>query len=134
LNFVCPQDPLKSEWVAVALGAAIKATGRPPNLGATGAPGPFALADGDRLAGLLTGAGLRDVTLEPLVRPVRLGRTVDDATGYILSLPQSQELFAGAPEETVAAAGSALRAAFAPYAGTHGVVLDSTAWLVSAHR
>jgi hypothetical protein len=53
---------------------------------------------------------------------------------YILSLPQSQELFAGAPQQTVQAAAAALRTAFAPYAGTHGVVLDSSGWLVLARR
>jgi SAM-dependent methyltransferase len=134
LTFVCPQDPLRSQWVAVALGAAIEATGRSPDLGAPGAPGPFALADGDRVTRLLTETGFREVSLETLVRPVRIGRTVEDATGYILSLPQSHELFAGAAEETVIAAATALRAAFAAYVGTHGVVLDSAAWLVSAHR
>jgi SAM-dependent methyltransferase len=134
LAFVCPQDPLNSEWVTVALGAAVQATGRPPDLGAPGAPGPFSLADEDRITWLLSAAGFTDVKLDAVVRPVRLGRTVEDATGYILSLPQSQELFADAPQETVQAATSALRTAFAPYAGTHGVVLDSSGWLVFARR
>ena len=30
LVFVCPQDPLKSEWVAVAFGAAVAALAAPP--------------------------------------------------------------------------------------------------------
>ena len=51
-----------------------------------------------------------------------------------MSLPESKALFAGAPKETVEAAVAALRAAFAPYLGSHGVVADATAWLVSAHR
>ena len=134
LAFVCPQDPLKSEWVTVALGAAIQATGRPPDLGAPGAPGPFSLGDEDRIVRLLRSAGFTRVEPDAVVRPVRLGRTVEDATGYILSLPQSQELFADAPPETVQAAASALRAAFAPYATTQGVVLDSSGWLVCARR
>jgi hypothetical protein len=51
-----------------------------------------------------------------------------------MSLPQSQRLFAGAPDDAVAEAVKALCAAFTPYAGAHGVVMDSTAWLVSARR
>ena len=72
--------------------------------------------------------------LETVTRPVRIGSHSDDAAGFVMSLPQSKALFAGAPKETVEAAVAALRAAFAPYLGSHGVVVDATAWLVSAHR
>lgn len=114
LVFVCPQDPLKSEWVAVAFGAAVAALGRAPDLGAPGATGPFAFADGDRLTQLLTGGGLRDGRLETLTRPFRIGRTIGDAVNFILSLPESKQLFAGAPQDTVDAAATALHAGFAP--------------------
>jgi len=134
LVFVCWQDPRRSEWVAAALGAVVALLGRAPDLGPPGAPGPFAFADGDRLTRLVTAGGFREVTLETVTRPVRIGRDLDDAVGFMMSLPQSQQLFAGAPEDAVAAAVNALRAAYAPYAGAHGVVMDATAWLVSAHR
>ena len=55
LVFVCWPDPMKSEWVAVALGVAVAQVGRPPDLGSPGAPGPLAFADGDRLTRLLEG-------------------------------------------------------------------------------
>jgi hypothetical protein len=134
LHFVCAQDPLKSEWVAVAFGAAVEATGRAPEVGHPGAPGPFAFSDGDRLGRLLTGGGFREPRLESIVRPVRLGPDIDTAVAYILSLPESQQLFAGAPRKTLQAAKTALRSGFAPYAGSQGVVMDASAWLVSAHR
>jgi SAM-dependent methyltransferase len=89
LVFVCPQDPLKSEWVRIAFGAAVAALGRAPDLGPPGAPGPFALADGDRLARLLTAAGLRDVALEAVTRPVRIGRDIDHTVGFVMSLPRA---------------------------------------------
>jgi len=134
LVFVCWPDPMKSEWVAVALGVAVAQVGRPPDLGPPGAPGTFAFADGDRLTRLLDGAGFRDVGLEAVIRPLCIGRDVDDAAGYIMSMPESHQLFAGEPDGVVAAALDALRAAFAPYAGPHGVVMDGTAWLASARR
>jgi SAM-dependent methyltransferase len=134
LVFVCPQDPLKNQWVVVALDAAAAALGRAPDLGAPGAPGPFAFADGDRLTQLLTGGGFRDVRLETLTRPFRIGQTINDAVNFILSLPQSKQLFASAPQDTVDAAATALHAGFAPYARPQGVVMDATAWLVTAHR
>jgi SAM-dependent methyltransferase len=134
LVFVCWQDPLKSEWVAVALEAAVAALGRAPDLGSPGAPGPFAFADGGRLSGLLAGGGFQDVSLESVARPVRIGRDLDHAVGFIMSLPESQQLFAGAPRDVVDAVVAKLRAAFTPYVGSSGVVMDATAWLVSARR
>ena len=134
LVFVAWQDPLNSEWIAVALGAAVAQLGRAPQLGTPGAPGPWAFADGDRLTRLITKGGFRDVRLETVTRLQRIGDDVDDAVSFILSLPESRQLFAGAPEDAVAAAVAAVRAAFAPYAGVEGVVLDATAWLVSADR
>ncbi len=134
LVFVCPQDPLKSQWVVVAFGAAVAALGRAPDLGAPGAPGPFAFADGDRLTQLLMGGGFRDVLLQTLTQPVRIGRTIGEAVNFILSLPESKRLFAGAPQDTIDAAATALYSGFAPYAGGQGVMMDATAWLVTAHR
>ena len=72
--------------------------------------------------------------LESLTRPFRIGRTISDAFGFILSLPESKQLFAGVPQDTVDATATALHAGFAPYAGQQGVVVDATAWLVTAHR
>ena len=72
--------------------------------------------------------------LETLTQPFRIGRTISDAVGFILSLPESKQLFAGAPQDTIDAAATALHAGFAPYAGEQGVVTEATAWLVTAHR
>ena len=134
LVFVAWQDPLNSEWIAVALGAAVAQLGRAPQLGTPGAPGPWAFADGDRLTRLITKGGFRNVRPETVTRPQRIGDDVDDAVSFILSLPESRQLFADAPEDAVAAAVAAVRAAFARYTGAEGVVLDGTAWLVSADR
>jgi SAM-dependent methyltransferase len=134
LVFVCWQHPLKSEWVATALGALVTLLGRVPDLGPPGAPGPFAFDDGDRLTRLLTAGGFHEVTVASVTRPVSIGHELDDAVGFVMSLPQSQQVFAGAPEDAVAAAVTTLRAAYTPYAGARGVVMDAAAWLVSAHR
>jgi SAM-dependent methyltransferase len=131
--FVCWQDPSKSEWVAVALGAAVALVGRPPDLGAPGAPGPFAFADGDRLRHLVE-AGFHDVTLEAVTRPHRIADDADDAVAFITSLPETKALLAGAPEAMVTTAERTLREAFAAYARPEGVVMNATAWLVSASR
>jgi hypothetical protein len=85
-----------------------------PDLGAPGAPGPFAFADGDRLTQLLAGGGFRDVRLETLTQPFRIGRTVGEAVNFILSLRESKRLFAGAPQDTIDAAATACMPASRP--------------------
>jgi hypothetical protein len=51
---------------------------------------------------------------------------------FITSLEVRGELFAGKPEDKVAAAVEATREALALYAGAEGVVTNGTAWLMSA--
>jgi SAM-dependent methyltransferase len=133
LAVVCPADPLQSEWIAIAFGAAAQHVGL-PDLGPPGAPGTFAFADGERLERTIRASGYDDVTLEAVTRPVRLGDDADDVTTFITSLPEATKLSTGKPEEKVAAAIQALRDALAPHAGPGGVVLNETAWLASARR
>jgi SAM-dependent methyltransferase len=132
LVIVCP-DPPKSEWVAVAFAAAAPHVGL-PDVGPPGAPGPFAFADGERLTTVVKAGGFRDVTLEAVTKPIRLGDDADDVVAFITSLREGRELFAGKPEAKVAAAVGALREALNRYAGPGGVVMNETAWLASARR
>lgn len=134
LAFTCWQGPLQSEWVAVALGAAVKHVGRAPELGPADAPGPWAFADGDRVTRLMRAGGFADVTLDSLTRPQRVGSDLEDVVRFVLSLPETRQLLAGRPEDVIAGTVDALRAAFAPYTGVHGLVMDATAWLVTARR
>jgi SAM-dependent methyltransferase len=130
---VCWQEPTKIEWAAMAIGAAATHLGL-PDFGPPGAPGPFALADGARLSRFLEAGGFRDISLETVTRPHRVGDDVDDVVAFITSLDESRALFAGKPEDKIAIAVDAIRAALTPYAGPNGVVMDATAWLVSARR
>jgi SAM-dependent methyltransferase len=133
LVVVCPNDPLQSEWVAVAFGAAAPHVGL-PDVGPPGAPGPFAFVDGNRLEQAIEAGGFHDITLEAITRPVRIGDDVADVTAFITSLPEAQQVFEGKPAKNVAAAVDALRAGFAPYARPDGVVVNDSAWLASARR
>ncbi len=108
--------------------------GRPPDLGEPGAPGPFAFADGDRVRKLVTAGGFSDVTVEPVTRPQRLGADPADAAAAVMALEETRALLQGTPAGTEEKARAALQEAYAPYAGPAGVVLDSSAWLVTAHR
>jgi SAM-dependent methyltransferase len=133
LVLVCWQDPSKIEWAALAIGAAAAQFG-PPDFGPPGAPGPFAMADGTRLRRHLDDAGFLDVTVDAITRPHRVGEDVADVVSFIASMDETRALFAGKPQDQVAAAVRSIADALAPYAGPHGVVTDATAWLVSARR
>ena len=133
LVVVCPNDPLQSEWVTIAFGAAAPHVGL-PDVGPPGTPGPFAFADGDRLDRAIRAGGFHEIRLETITRPIRMGDDIDDVAAFITSLPESQRLFLGKPAENVAAAVAALRQGFAPYARPDGVVVNGSAWLASARR
>jgi SAM-dependent methyltransferase len=133
LAMVCWEDILHSEWIIVPGAAAAEHVGF-PDLGPPGAPGPFAFADGERLKGILEAAGFAEVSLEAITRSMRIGDDTDDVARFITSLELVRDLFAGKPEDKVAAAVAAARDAVAPYAGPDGVVMSATAWLVQAGR
>jgi SAM-dependent methyltransferase len=133
LAIVCPHDPSKTEWVAVAFAAAAPHVGI-PDLGSPGAPGPFAFADGDRLRRVLQAGGFHDITLQAVTRAIRMGDDAEDVAAFITSLPEAKQLFAGKPPDKVAAATNSLRQGLEPYAGATGVVMNETAWLATAHR
>lgn len=132
LAVVVWQDLFQSEWIMIPGGAAAAHVGL-PDFGPPGAPGPFALADEHRLRGVLEAAGFDDVTIEPVTGPMRIGDDADDALGFITAQPLVRdELLAHKPEDSVAAALDAARAALQPYEGPDGVVMSGGAWLASA--
>lgn len=133
LSCVCWQGPLQIEWIAVAMGVAVPLVGRPPDLGEPGEPGPFAFADADRTRRLVESSGFENVSIESVTRPERIADDPDDAVRFVLSLPESQQLFDGVPDDVVANATEALKDAYAQYTSSHGVVTDASAWLVTAN-
>lgn len=134
LAIVCWQDVFQSEWIIVSGGAAAEHVGF-PDFGPPGAPGPFALADEERLRSIIEAAGFDDITMEGITLPMRIGEDADDAIAFITSIELVRDnLFAGKPPDKVAAAVDAARAALAPYEGPNGVVMNGGAWLVSARH
>jgi SAM-dependent methyltransferase len=132
LAFACWQDLFQNEWLLVPGAAAAPHVGLPDM--EPGAPGPFALADADRITLLLTSARFHDVTLEPIARPMRAGSDVDDTVAFFESTDIARRLMADAPPGKITAALDAVRTALLPYASDDGVVLNGTAWLVTARK
>jgi hypothetical protein len=92
------------------------------------------LADAERVEHLLASAGFQDVSLESIARPMRAGSDVDDTLAFFESTDIARRLMADAPPDKVAAALNAIRDALVPYAGNEGVVLNGTAWFVTARK
>jgi SAM-dependent methyltransferase len=133
--FVCWQDLLANEWMAVPGMAAAQHVPL-PDIGAPGAPGPFAFGDAAYVGDILQRAGYRDVSLQPVHEPILLGGggSLDDAAEFLRGTGMARRLFADAPPDAVDRAVDAVTAALAAYVTPDGVRLGSAVWLVTATR
>ena len=120
-------------WLTVPATAAL-ANVPIPALGAPGAPGPFSLADPDRINAVLTGAGLGQIGITPLVAPLKLGRDAADAVNFIAGTGLARTLLDQADPSTARRALEAVADTLRPYETPGGVLLDGAAWLVTATR
>ncbi len=133
LCFVCWQEMLANEWIAVPAMAMVDHVGI-PELPEPGAPGPFALADARRTKGLLESAGWSQVTIEEKKDQMRMGRDPEDVVAFMLSDQMGRRLVEGKDPEAVRAGTDAALEALRPYAAHEGVVLGGAYWLVTARK
>ena len=131
--FVCWQDLVVNEWLMVPVGAALAHVPM-PDLGEPGGPGPFSLADPDRIRSLLEGIGLNDVSVDDFRCPMVMGASVDDTVAFMQGTDMAATLMADVSDEAADAAWEAVGAALAPYTGSDGVVLGGAAWIVTATK
>jgi SAM-dependent methyltransferase len=133
LVFACWQELLRNAWIMIPSSAALAFVPM-PELGEPDAPGPFALADPDRIRSVLDDAGFADVTVTEAVEPMCMGADVEDAVAFMAGTEMAARLFQDVDEDTVQKAWDAARQALVPYEGPEGVVLTGSAWLVAARR
>jgi SAM-dependent methyltransferase len=131
--FTCWQAVLANEWLMVPAGAALAHVPL-PDLGGAGQPGPFSMAEPDRVRSIVGRAGFADVNVEDLQCRMRMGSTVEDTVLFMQRTDMATALMADVSDEVAAAAWAAVRQALEPYAGPEGVVLRGAAWLVTATR
>ncbi len=139
LVFVCWQPPSANPWMAVANRAAAGLFGLtpPPH----DAPGPFSLADPERIVSILDSAAYRDVQIAEHHHTLHLaaGRTIEDwAHQRLLMGPARQPYLAGNPEGQHRAR-QTLVEALTPYQvdpddPSSGLHMDGAAFVVSARR
>jgi SAM-dependent methyltransferase len=133
LCFICWQTLEKNDWVRIPLRAASQYV-QLPSPSSPNAPGPFALADPDRVRRILEAAGFSAVHLESYETQLSLGgaRNIDEAVDFTLEIGPVAILLREADADVRARAIQAMREALVPYTNQDGIRLDGAAWIVSA--
>lgn len=130
LTMLVWQGPQHNEWIREFTTAFAAGRNLPPP--PVGAPGPFALADPDRVRALLAGASFSDVELDPRHASMWFGADVDDAYGFVLGL--MGWMLDGLDGDARTRALDDLRATITAHQTREGVTYGSGAWLVRARR
>jgi ubiquinone/menaquinone biosynthesis C-methylase UbiE len=138
LVFACWGDRKRNTWVSLAA-QALYAHVPPPDRGRPGDPGPFSLADADRLRQVLRDAGFAEVALREVVEQITLGRSVEDTLAFIRRSEIGDGLMSGARSagtdpSVTERAWDAVREALEAHARDGEVVFTASAWLVTARR
>ena len=126
------QSRERNEWT-MAIDTALCGPDQPASPGLTLAA--FSLADRAATARILERAGFGGIRFSDVREPVFYGRDVDAAMEFIRSFESTRDTLAGLPDAARARALERLRAMVAAHdTGEDGVVFDSRAWLITAHR
>jgi SAM-dependent methyltransferase len=136
LAFACWRSMPENPWLTAPMRAVLPLL-PPQEPAAPGAPGPFAFADKDRVASILSAAGFREVVLTPFDATVVLGfpengDPVEDALGQALEIGPLARLLASQPDDLRERAKAAVRAELAKYLTADGVKLAGAIWIVTA--
>jgi ubiquinone/menaquinone biosynthesis C-methylase UbiE len=97
-------------------------------------PGPFSMSSADVTSDILERAGFAHVSFERHDAPVCIGRDVDQAIEFAMSLGPAGEVMRLAGDEAEKRRPrvmEALRDALAPYVQVDGVIMPSSTWIVT---
>jgi SAM-dependent methyltransferase len=133
LVFVCWQDLIANEWMAVP-GLAAAQHVPLPDPGPPGTPGPFSFGDADHVRDVLASSGYRNITVDPLDESMLLGGggSPEETTTFLRNTGMGRALFSDASKADVKRAIAAVEAALEPYVTPEGVRLSAAGWLVRA--
>jgi SAM-dependent methyltransferase len=126
------QDLRNNDWLMTL--REVFAMGRTVPFPPPAAPTPFSLADPDRVHTLLAAAGYDGITLTAFNEPYHFGDTADDALAFARTMGIVRGLTDELNDDQVEAGFRELRDVFLACTRPDGVLLDSAAWLVTAHR
>jgi ubiquinone/menaquinone biosynthesis C-methylase UbiE len=138
LCFVCWQSATRNPWASVPLEAVLSVA---PALAErkfldSARPGPFHLADAERIRSLLLNAGFTKIEITGIEKPLHFGATdtVSDAVAYSLRIGPASRAIAEAETRLHSAFSEALERALSRFLTPDGVWMDAAAWVVHAER
>ena len=111
--------------------AAMGVFGPPTEMMDPSAPGPFALADTERVRAILGAAGFTDVEVRP-VDTEAVYSLRDDDLQQALEFGPFRDAFAAADDDTKARARDAVRQAAEPYQRGDEIHFPAASWTVTA--
>jgi SAM-dependent methyltransferase len=136
LAFVCWQGMARNPWAAEPLAAVKRLIPKQalPDMLVPDRPGPFYMADPDRIRAILGDAGFKSIEVEAWEKPLHFGgaMTLDEVKAYGMQIGPAARAIAEAPKELHPALEEALGKAFAPYVTDRGVWMTGACWLVTA--
>lgn len=122
----------RNEWL-VELRAAL-AVGRQLPVPPPDAPTPFALADADRVRGILGAAGYEKIEFRPIDEPIDFGSDAQDAFTFVRTLGIVEGLTQDLDDDGRAHALGGLQKTLVAHDGPEGVLFGTSAWLITARR
>jgi len=126
IAFTCWRDLIVNDWLMVPAGAALQYVPM-PDLGQPGAPGPFSLADPERVHQVLRDAAFAQIALEEITRPMPMGSSADDVLAFMRGTEMAHVLMTGVDSGTAERAWAAVKAALQAHAEPAGITLAGTA-------
>jgi SAM-dependent methyltransferase len=133
LAFVCWQSVQLNPWMFVPMMAAAQHISfpapPPPN-----APGPFSFADPERVRGILSDAGFRQIGFEALNETLTVGGggSLDQTVNFLLQMGPTGTAMREAAQDKVDIVMAAVRESLTPFATAQGIQMASAAWIVTA--
>ena len=133
MAFMCWQALSQNNWAYVPLQVALPLLDESPAPLDPTAPGPFAFADQDRVASILTEAGWQDVSVDAFTPQIILpGADVESSANFMLNFGPLSRLIA-AQDLDIDKVRTLLLERLATNAQANGqVAMESACWLVSA--
>ncbi len=131
--FCCWQSLKENPWAFIPFQAALRHV-PPPEKPDPHAPGPFAFADPERVAGLLSTAGFADVRLESFNAEQRFGEadTLGESVRGLAELGPISRLLADQPDAVRERVFTSMEEALEPYYRDGALVMPTAIWFVTA--
>ena len=132
--FLCWQAANKNEWIS-RVGQAVKRfLPEPSETPDPKAPGPFAFADNDYLASILTQSGFQGIEIQPVSLDLRLASSVEEAVDFQSNIGPLSAVLAQLEGQVREDALTAARQVLQESLRDEGIKLGCAVWLVSAAK